>query len=139
MSARERVGDFLVRIGRTVYDTKFLLSVIAITTMLAILIPIRSSRATNEGVRTTVDQTRQTQLDNADTNKRIKDCVDPNGKCYKDGQARQAAVLKSFQEYVILANACEAVVQGHNTTDLNEAEKQIRECIADRLKPSGAR
>jgi hypothetical protein len=126
----EVVGNFLVRVGRRVYDEKFLMSAVLITVLLAILIPLRSNRITNEGVKTTVDQTRQTQLDNADTNRQIKDCVDPKGKCYKDAQARSAAVLKSFQEYVILANACSAVVPRDLTLD--EAEGQIRRCIADR-------
>lgn len=131
-----RIGSVLERIGRRVYDEKFLMSAVLITVLLAILIPLRSNRVTNEGVRTTVDQTRQTQLDNADTNKQIRDCVDPNGKCFKEGQARTAAFIRQLEEHVIITNACAASVPRGLT--LEEAEGQIRKCIVDRTKqPAG--
>jgi hypothetical protein len=118
------------RILRAVYDIRFLLSVVIVTLLLSILVPIRQGRLTNDRLLQTSNATRQTQLDNTDTNARIKDCVDPNGKCYRAGQSRTAAVAKQLQDFTVIANACTvAVDNGTTSEDFEVVRKMIDSCI----------
>jgi hypothetical protein len=123
---------------RAIYDVRFLLVVVIITLLITILIPIRQNRVTNDRLQRTVDQTRQTQLDNADTNARIKDCVDPKGTCSKQNAKRIADTLQEIRRITVVANAC-AVILTKDSSVRPEEEilKQIDACIARDLQGGG--
>lgn len=120
---------------RTVYDVRFLLVVVIVTVLVAILYPIKQNRTTNDRLLQTVNSTRQTQVDNTDTNRRIRDCVDPKGACYKANQARAAERARLTQETVLVTNACSVWVE-RNTPEgqsLELIERAVRQCVGARM------
>lgn len=121
---------------RAIYDIRFLLVVVIVTLLIAILLPIKQNRINTQNLKDTVSATRQTQLDNTDTNQRIRDCVDPNGACAKAGRERLDRAIKRLLENTIIANACSVVLLSgpEPKQTLEEIEKSIRECIANEMK-----
>lgn len=61
----------------------------------------------------------------------IKDCTQPNGRCFRRGQQRTAQVLASAQRIIILSAACSAAVDTSLTVDQRIAE--ITSCVTARL------
>jgi hypothetical protein len=126
------------RILRQMYDVRFLLVVVIITILIAILIPIRQNRLTNDSLKRTVEATRQTQLTNAATNAAIKDCSVPTGKCAKAQEKRLAEALTEIRRITVVANAC-AVILTKDEHVRTEAEilKAVDACIAKDLSITG--
>lgn len=75
---------------------------------------------------------RTSQAKNSPVLKAIQDCTQVTGKCYKQGQQRQAAVLGSVQRIIILSAACSIdVAPGGQSLDQRIAA--ISACVTTRL------
>lgn len=66
----------------------------------------------------------------------IKDCTDPEGECYKQGQRRTAGAVADINRVVILAAACSVGVP----PDLTVVDRQslIQSCVIARLARENA-
>lgn len=62
--------------------------------------------------------------------KEIKDCVEPTGKCYQDGQARTAKAIGSINEASALAAAC---APNYVSLPLPQRITAIERCIVAHL------
>jgi hypothetical protein len=124
-----------------VYDVRFLLIVVIITLLIAILIPIKQNRLTNDSLKRTVDQTRVTQLTNAEINRQVQDCQVPTGRCFKAQEKRLADALTEIRRITVVANACAVILtkDEHLRTE-TEILKAVDLCIEkDLLIPGGGR
>jgi hypothetical protein len=65
-----------------------------------------------------------------ETRTRLLDCTDPNGQCYKDGQARSGAIVKSLNDnqktVVTIAAYCAK-------QPVNQTLEQIEACVNKEL------
>lgn len=86
------------------------------------------SRNADKGRAAIQANTEQNRL----SGERIRDCVDPAGRCFKDGQARTAAAIKSLNDYNRLGRACAATVPIKAGTTTEQALLLIDACIAAR-------
>lgn len=83
-------------------------------------------------------QIRATQLDrqpqtekNDETLAVIRDCTQPTGQCFKDGQKRTAEAVSQIGAGNILAVVCALAVP--DGTPTNVALEQVTECVTKRL------
>lgn len=64
--------------------------------------------------------------DNHQTLTTIKDCTQPTGKCYRNGQARTRSAVANINKVVILAAACASQHPGQTVGE-------VQSCVIDRL------
>lgn len=65
------------------------------------------------------------------TNRFIKDCTDPNGECYQQSQANQAAVLGRVQDIFVDVAALTVVCARESG---NVTVEQVKACVAAGLR-----
>lgn len=128
------------RVLGTIYDVRFLLVVVIITVMVAILYPIQQNRVTNDSLKRTVEQTRQSQLANAHTSQQIEDCSVPSGKCFQESEKRLKGALEQIRLITVVANACAVIAtKDPNLQEEQEILQAIDSCITKGLARGGGR
>jgi hypothetical protein len=66
----------------------------------------------------------------AEARTQIRDCIEPSGQCYKDGQTRTVKAIGTIQEGIALAAACAPNFAG---LPMQQRIMAIEKCIADGL------
>lgn len=74
---------------------------------------------------------RSTQSKNSPVLKKINDCTEPGGECYREGRRQTAAAVGDIGRYVVLAAACAADVDA--TQPVDQRISQITACVTRRL------
>ena len=64
-----------------------------------------------------------------DTTNRIKDCTDPKGKCYRDGQARTGDAIASINAAQIAAIACSQELTARTAAEAVARNAAIAACV----------
>jgi hypothetical protein len=119
-------AEFLKRLGIAI---GVLLSS-AILILLIILMGRTST--TTDAIRQTQDRNSPVLTEVKSGNALIKDCVTPEGQCFKDAQARTGQVVQSINDIVTLAVAC-ADREGEQTV------VEVRKCVIDALAKQEAK
>lgn len=86
-------------------------------------------------IRTTQQSNTSLTRETHSTTQLIRSCVDPDGRCYKQGQKRTAAAVANINRVVILASAC-AVGQ---TGTVVQVQTAIQGCVIQRLAAQNAK
>jgi hypothetical protein len=73
-------------------------------------------------------------ISNNTTLNTVKDCTDPKGKCYRDGQRRTAEAVSDLSRIIILAAACAVDVTPSDS--IVERQAAITTCITKRIAAS---
>lgn len=78
----------------------------------------------------TVVKINQALDDAAKGRAQIRDCITPQGQCYKDGQKRTGEVLSTVNKIIVLAAAC---APNYVSVDLPHRTVLIQKCIEEGL------
>lgn len=68
---------------------------------------------------------------NGQIGREIRDCTQPNGRCYQRAQRRTADAVASINKVAILAAACSIGVPP--TLEVTQRQVAIQQCVIDRL------
>lgn len=79
--------------------------------------------------RIAADQAKAAANAARDTNRQIQSCVDPEGKCYREGAKRTASALASINTIVRYSVACSTRIGAGD--EPAHAARLIRDCVAD--------
>ncbi len=70
-----------------------------------------------------IEETRQ-------VNKQLADCTTPGGKCYQEGQARQAQAISAVTRISVFVSQCGRLWPGESGPDY---DRKLNACVAERL------
>jgi hypothetical protein len=104
-------------------------------TLLVIALVLGLSLAINTyavvAIRATQNKNSPVIKNTADTLAAVKDCTQPEGKCYSRGQRRTAKVLSDVSGVIVLAAACAVDVRPDQSVE--QRQDAITACITTRL------
>lgn len=81
--------------------------------------------------------TQKTSHDAAHTARLVKSCVDPDGKCFQDGQKRTADAIGSINRNIIASAACAGqIVRHHPNAKPKALTARITTCVVQQIAPT---
>lgn len=116
---REKRKVFIPVLVALLASSLVILSLVRLAQTSSLVEEIRRAQVTNTQTLNNSDETLQV----------VKDCTQPTGQCFKDGQARTAEAVSSINQVVILAAACASQEHGQTVAT-------IQQCVIDRLAAS---
>jgi hypothetical protein len=97
---------FLQKAASWIYDVRKITLIFTVLVAVTFFVGYRRQTTVIEQQKSQLTQIEDIGKGNRSTGNLIKDCVDPGGKCFRDGQERTGQLVVSINDATIAAVSC---------------------------------